>query len=75
MSYISGSSYFICDRCGFKRRDKRKEWTGLVVCEPCLDPRPPELDPPNVYPEGLPLPDARPEPEDTDVGDVTPDDL
>lgn len=75
MAYIPGDSYFICDRCGFKRRDKHKEWTGLVVCGPCLDPRPPELDPPNVYPEGLPLPDSRPEPEDADVGTVTADDL
>ena len=42
----------------------RKEWDGLIVCPSCLDPRPPELDPPDIYPEGLPLPDSRP-PQDT----------
>jgi hypothetical protein len=36
------------------------EWTGLRVCPPCLDPRPPQMSPPNVYPEGIPFYDARP---------------
>lgn len=59
-----GGAYGICDRCGFKVRHRklRKEWTGLMVCRPCYDPRPPETNPPRLAPEGLPVPDARPEP-------------
>lgn len=36
------------------------EWTGLKVDARCLDPRPPQMQPPNIYPEGLPFFDARP---------------
>ncbi len=36
------------------------EWTGLKVDGKCLDPRPPQMQPPNVYPEGQPFYDARP---------------
>lgn len=36
------------------------EWTGLKVDARCLDPRPPQMEPPNVYPEGIPFLDARP---------------
>ena len=35
------------------------EWTNLKVCLPCMDPRPPQMTPPNVYPEGIPVFDAR----------------
>lgn len=35
------------------------EWDNLRVCGPCLDPRPPEMEPPDVYPEGIPFLDAR----------------
>lgn len=54
-----------CDRCGFKRRLRklRKEWTGLMVCGPCWDPKPKDMRPPKVKAEGVPLPNARPEPE------------
>lgn len=69
----------VCMRCGFRYdlSQLRKEWTGLRVCSPCFDPRPSELSPPAVKPEGLPRPDASPEPPDTELGvnDVTPDDL
>ena len=32
---LQGSNNVICDRCGFKykRKDLRKEWTGLWVCD------------------------------------------
>ncbi len=36
------------------------EWTGLKVDRKCLDPRPPQMQPPNIYPEGIPFFDARP---------------
>lgn len=59
------SPWAICDRCGFKYRlsQLRKEWTGLMVCEADWDPKPSELRPPAVRPEGLPVPNARPDPE------------
>lgn len=63
MSYIKGGTYGICDRCGFRfrLRELRKEWTGLMVCVADFDPRPPETRPAHVEPEGLPLPNARPD--------------
>lgn len=36
------------------------EWTGLKVDAKCIDPRPPQMQPPNIYPEGIPFFDARP---------------
>lgn len=36
------------------------EWDNLRVCPPCLDPRPPQMQPPDVFPEGIPFFDARP---------------
>jgi hypothetical protein len=52
-----------CPRCGFKRRLTRfrKEWTGLRVCPQCWDAKPPDIKPPRVRPEGVPLPNAQPE--------------
>lgn len=77
--YRSAEPYGYCDRCAevVRLHTMRKEWTGFMVCPPCYDPRPPYLDAPNVYPEGLPLPDARPEPPDVEVGDndIQPEDL
>ena len=80
MAYLPGGAYSSCERCGEQKRrwEVRKEWTGLVVCiEGCLDPRPVHLDPPNVYPEGLPLPDLRPEPEPVfvETNEVQPEDI
>lgn len=77
--YKPGGTWGICDRCGEVCRlaSMRKEWTSLMVCSACLDPRPAELSPPHVYPEGLPAPNARPEPVDIELsdGDVTEADL
>lgn len=44
MTYEHGQWNAICDRCGFqfKSRKLRREWTGLRVCGPCLDPRHPQ---------------------------------
>lgn len=60
--YRPGNAYFICDRCSgrFRRSKMLTEWTGLKVDALCLDPRPPQMQPPNIYPEGLPFFDARP---------------
>lgn len=62
---MSDGAWAICDRCGFKVRHHllRKEWTGLMVCPPCWDPKPAETRPPPVKPEGLPVRNPRPDPE------------
>jgi hypothetical protein len=59
-SYEPGRPYGVCDRCGFTYRhdELKREWTGLLVCVPDLDPRPADMDPPNVYAEGLPVRDV-----------------
>ncbi len=64
-AYIAGGNYYVCDRCCQKRRRSMiaREWTNLMVCrDTCLDPVPPEMTPPRVWPEGLPVPNARPVP-------------
>jgi hypothetical protein len=65
--YRAGGTWAVCDRCNFKRRLSalKKEWTGFMVCAECFDTRPPDISPPNLHPEGLPVRDARP-----DQGDV-----
>ena len=77
-SYIVSGAYGICDRCGFQKRLKtelRKEWTGLMVCGACYDPRPEEMTPPRVKAEGVPLPNARPDNQNADYVEVTAEDL
>jgi hypothetical protein len=61
-SYRPGDAWFTCDRCSgrYRRSAMLTEWTGLKVDAGCLDPRPPQMSPPEVYPEGLPFLDARP---------------
>lgn len=48
-----------------------------MVCRADYDPRPAHLTPPNIYPEGQVLPDARPDPAPYFVTDneVQPEDL
>ena len=64
--FLSGSHNFICDVCGFKFKstEKKRRWDGLVVC-----PDDYEVDHPQKYirvqPDGQPVQDPRPEPEDT----------
>lgn len=62
--YIAGRPKACCERCGFIYRHDQlsKEWTGLMVCSPCWDPRPAEMTPPRVWPEGLPIDRPLPEP-------------
>ena len=77
--YIPGDPFFICDRCGFKRRrsEVRKEWTGFIVCsDTCWEPKHPQLEI-KARPDRQAVKDARPEPEDVflSAGDVTADDL
>lgn len=59
--YRPGGAYFICDRCSqrFRRSEMLVEWDNLRVDAKCLDPRPPQMSPPNVYPEGIPFYDTR----------------
>jgi len=76
--YRAGSFNRICDRCGAKRKaeDTRKEWTGLIVCLECWDPRHPQDYVRGVHDQQK-VPDPRPEPADVflNPGDVTADDL
>lgn len=60
--YTPGNAYFICDVCGqrFRRSAMLTRWDNLKVDAKCNDPRPPQMFPPNIYPEGIPFPDARP---------------
>lgn len=73
--YRPGGTWAVCDRCDFKRRHAqlKKEWTGLLVCAECWDPKPYDLAPPNVYPEGLPIRDARPDQGDMSLPITPPD--
>lgn len=60
---MSAAPWGECSRCGFKRRltELRLEWTGYRVCsDTCWDAKPPELKPPVVRPEGMPVPGAAP---------------
>jgi hypothetical protein len=60
--YGAGNPYGQCIRCGlvYRLSDFRKEYTGARVCKDCVDPRPAELTPPRIEPEGLPRKDAQP---------------
>lgn len=66
--YRPGDAYFICDRCSQRHRRSAMitEWDNLKVDIACLDPRPPQMDPPDVYPEGMPFMDARPPQDNSD---------
>lgn len=67
-TYRPGNGWFVCDRCSQRHRRSRMyvEWTNLRVDRACLDPRPPQMTPPNVYPEGIPFLDARPPQDNND---------
>lgn len=60
--FYIGGAYFICDRCGnrFRRKEMLVEWDNLRVDAGCYDVRPPQMTPPDTYPEGEPFSDARP---------------
>lgn len=75
--YQPGRPWALCDRCAQRYRLDclRKEWSGLMVCDECWDPKPDTMTPPVVYPEGLPYPNARPDMPAVFVNNVTPDDL
>ena len=60
-AYKPGGAWFICDVCSqrFRRTDMLVRWDNLRVDAACNDPAPPAMSIPNVYPEGIPFPDAR----------------
>lgn len=59
----------ICDRCGFEFwfDQLRKEWTGLMVCSSCWDPRHPQEFVRGVRDNQGVRPNMRPEPADVFV--------
>lgn len=61
-----GSWNVICDICGKKRKRERvkKTWDGFLAClETCYDIKHPNEYPRKIFPDGLPVSDARPRPE------------
>lgn len=68
-----------CMRCGFAYRLSllRKEWSGARVCPDCYDPRPDDLRPIPVRPEGLPKRNASPEtePRFVEINEIKKEDL
>lgn len=58
----------ICDICGFKFKMSqcKKTWDGYLACKPnrCWYPKHPFDDPLPVIPDGTPIVNARPEPQD-----------
>jgi hypothetical protein len=42
-------------------------WDNLRVDAQCNDPRPPQMSPPDIYPEGMPFEDARPPQDNPDA--------
>lgn len=42
--YKPGDHWNVCQRCGFdmKQSESKKEWTGLIVCKDCWEPRHPQ---------------------------------
>lgn len=63
--YFSGDHNVICDRCGFKKKrsECRKEWTGLLVCKKCWEPRHPQ-DFVKARADKQGVPDPRPDTQD-----------
>jgi hypothetical protein len=66
---VLGDWNAICDRCGlkFKASMLKKEWTGLMVCSHCWEPRHPQTLI-RVPEEQIATPWARPEAEDVFIG-------
>lgn len=64
-----GSYNVICDRCGQKRKREqcRTEWTGLLTCTQCWDPKHPWNEPLPIVVDGLPVKDARPRPQPKEI--------
>lgn len=63
--FLKGSWNVICDRCGlkFKATQVKQEWTGLMVCEECWEPRHPQ-DFIRTVPDRMDVPFTRPRPAD-----------
>ena len=66
--YKAGAWNCLCDRCGLQYKSDAlvKEWTGLMVCTLCYEPRHPQ-DLLRVPREQISVPWSRPEPTDTFV--------
>lgn len=60
-AYKPGGAWFKCDRCSqrHRRTEMYVEWDNLRVDRACLDPRPPQMSVPNIFPEGIPFTDTR----------------
>jgi hypothetical protein len=65
---VLGKWNVVCDRCGFKFKNDqlKKEWTGLMVCHTCWEPRHPQTLI-KVPEECIGVPWSRPEPDEVYV--------
>lgn len=63
--FRKGAWNVICDRCGqkYKSPELRQEWTGLMVCQGCWEPRHPQ-DFIRTVPDRMSVPYTRPRPAD-----------
>lgn len=67
--YKSGSWNIVCDRCStqVKANKIRQEWTGLLVCQSCYEPRH-EQEFLKIRQDRISVPFSRPEPTEVFVG-------
>ena len=75
--YVKGEWNALCQRCGFVHKSGhiRREWTGLMVCKECWEPRHPQEDVRSKVDKQAP-PWSSPEPDDVFITDpITADDL
>lgn len=76
--YKAGDHLSTCGRCGFTRygSQMKKEWTGLVVCPECWDPRhPQDFVRAKADKQSVKDPRPAPEPHFLGVNEVTPESL
>lgn len=66
-NYLAKGSYnVVCDQCGqkYKSHQCKLQWDGLFTCFNCFDPKHPWLEPLPIPIDALPVPLARPRPQD-----------
>lgn len=77
-TYRAGDWLCVCQRCGFDdyASQIKREWTGLLVCRGCHDPRhPQEYVRGKADEQAVPFASPPGDPVFLAVGDVTRDDL
>ena len=75
--YVPGDAAAICDVCGFKYKlsQLKKRWDGAMVCSADFEERHPQDYLVRTKDDKQTVKNARPEPEDVFVDNITGDDL